>query len=215
MCGPSKQMKAINSSIQDFAGQVKSEAGDIFGASSDVFHKIMNSVSGVLTGGPSQYGFSAGEDSARRAEAVQMGATEARNLRGAAAASAGAIGGGNVVAPAGATQEAILSANQKAAADTAMAQNQITQEGFTKGERIYDKALDAAGKAPDVFNPSTAANQGVTAAQNEAEQSQQNIDTQSNWAMNDIMKLGTAAVSSWATGGFKLPGGGGSKGPTQ
>jgi hypothetical protein len=106
-----------------------------------------------------------------------------------------------------------MAANQRAAADTAAAKNEITQEGFAKGERIFNTGLKAAEEAPSVFNASTAANQGVTAAQHEAETSQQNIDTQSNWAMNDIMKLGTAAVGSWATGGFKLPsfGGGGSK----
>ena len=202
MCGPSAAMKSINNNIQQFATQVKSEAGDVFSASSDVFHKIMGSVEGVLKGGPSQYGYSAGEDSARRAQAVQAGATEARNLKGAAAASAGAIGGGNVAAPAGSTQAMVLSADQKAASDTAMAQNEITQEGFTKGERIYDKALDAAQKAPDVFNASTAANSGVTAAQHEAATSQQNIDTQSNWAMNDIMKLSEAGIQGFTSGGF-------------
>jgi hypothetical protein len=193
-------MKSINNNIQDFATQVKTEAGSVFDASSSVFGKIMDAVTGIVKGGPSQYGYSAGEDSAKRAEAVNAGATEARNLRGAAASAAAAVGGGNVVAPAGATQAAVLSANQKAAADTAEAQNQITQEGFAKGERIYDKSLDTMEKAPDVFNASTSANRGVTDAQHEAETSQQNIDTQSNWAMNDIMKLGEAGISGFTSG---------------
>lgn len=200
MCGPSKAMKDINSGIQQFATQVKSEAGDIFSASSDVFHKIMGSVEGILKGGPSQYGFSAGEDSNRRAQAVQQSANEARILKGSAAASAAAVGGGNVVAPAGSTQAAVLSADQKAAADNAMVQSEITNEGYAKGERSFDTALKATQDAPSVFNASTAANQGVTAAQTEAATSQQNIDTQSNWAMNDIMKLGEAGISGFTSG---------------
>lgn len=200
MCGPSKAMKDINNSIQDFAGKVKSEASDVFDASSSVFKNIMDSVKGIVSGGPSQYGYSAGEQSAKTAMAVQAGAAEARNLKGAAASAVGAIGGGNVVAPAGSTQQAVMAADQKAASDTAMAENEITQEGFAKGERTYNAALGAMEKAPEVFNPSTAANQGVTSAQHEAETSQQNIDTQSNWAMNDIMKLGEAGISGFTSG---------------
>jgi len=200
MCGPSAAMKSINNQIQQFATQAKTEASAVFDASSEVFHNIMDSVTGIVKGGPSQYGYSAGEQSAKVAAAVNAGAAEARNLRGAAATSAAAVGGGNVVAPAGATQAAVLSADQKAAADTAAAQNQIVQQGFEKGERNYDTALKAMESAPDVFNASTNANRGVTEAQHEAETSQQNIDTQSNWAMNDIMKLGEAGISGFTSG---------------
>lgn len=208
MCGPSSAMKQLNASVQDFSRQVKSEAGDIFKDASSVFHNIMDSVEGIVKGGPSQYGYSAEEQSAKTAAAVNAGAAEARNLKGAAASSVAAIGGGNTVAPAGTTQEIVLSADQKAAADTATAENQIVQEGYEVGRDNFFKGLAAEEKAPEVFNASTEANRGVTEAQQNAVQSQQNIDTQSNWAMNDIMKLGTSAVSAWAGGGFKLPGSG-------
>lgn len=215
MCGPSSAMKSINNGIQQFASTVKSEAGDVFSGASQVFHDIMNSVTGIVNGGPSQYGFSAGEQSAKTAAAVNAGAAEARNLRAAAGASVGAIGGGNVVAPAGLQQEAVMSANQKAAADTAAAENAITQEGYDVGRKNYEFATEAEMKAPSAFDASTAANKGVTAAQQEAATSQQNIDTQSNWAMNDIMKLGTTAVAGLTSGGFSLPsfGGGGGNAP--
>lgn len=199
MCGPSSALKAVNQSIQDFATTVKSEAGDVFAGASSVFNKIMSSVTGIVAGGPSQYGYSAGEQSAKTAAAVQAGAAEARNLKGAAASQVGAIGGGNVATPAGMQQETTMSAEQKAASDTAAAENQITQGGFETGRENYENAINTMEKAPDVFNASTAANKNVTAAQTEAETSQQNIDTQSNWAMNDVMKLGATAISG-ATG---------------
>ena len=206
MCGPSSALKAINNNIQQFATQAKSEASDVFDASSSVFHNIMNAVTGIVTGGPSQYGYSAGEDSAKRAAAVNAGATEARNLKGAAASAVGAIGGGNVVTPAGGQQATVLAADQKAAADTAAAGNEITQEGFAKGYDEWKTGLAAEQKAPDAFNASTAANKNVTDAQHEAETSQQNIDTQSNWAMNDVMKLGEAGIQGLTSG---MTGGGG------
>jgi len=200
MCGPSSAMKTINNNIQDFAKQVKSEAGTVFDASNSVFNKVMNSVTGILNGGPSQYGYSAGEQSAKMAAAVNAGGAEARNLKGAAASSGAAIGGGNVALPAGITQATVLGAEQKAAADTAAAENQITQEGFETGRQNFWNAEKTAESAPDVFNASTAANAEVTKAQDEAEKSQQNIDTQSNWAMNDIMKLGSAAIGGLSAG---------------
>lgn len=205
MCGPSSALKAINSSIQDFAGKVKDEAGQIFGDASKVFNDVMNSVTGIVKGGPSQFGYSAGEFSAKNAAAVNAGAAEARNLKGAAASAAAAVGGGNTVTPAGITQATVLSADQKAAADTAAAENQILQEGFAKGYDEWKTGLETELKAPNVFSVANEANSNVTKAQHEAETSQQNIDAQSNWAMNDIMKLGTSAISgltSGATGGL-------------
>ena len=93
MCGPSSALKAINTSIQDFAGQVKDEAGQIFGDASQVFNTVMNSVKGIIAGGPSQFGYSQGEFSAKNAAAVNAGGAEARNLKAAAASSAAAVGG--------------------------------------------------------------------------------------------------------------------------
>ena len=116
-CGPSAAMKSINQNIQAFAGQVQTEAGAVFGAASSVFNNIMNATKGIISGGPSQYGYSAGEQSALTAQAVNAGATEARNLKGAAASEVGAIGGGNTVTPAGIQQATVMSAEQKAAAE--------------------------------------------------------------------------------------------------
>jgi hypothetical protein len=220
MCGPSSATKAINSSIQDFAGTVKSQAGDVFTAASSVFNGIMDSVKGIVSGGPSQFGYSAGEYSAKTAAAVNAGAAEARNLKGAAASSAAAIGGGNVATPAGMTQAATMAADQKAAADTAATENEILQSGFETGRQNYNNAVKAEEGATEVFNPATSADSVVTGAQKEAMTSQTQIDQASNWAMNDVMKLGTAAVSSFASGGFgaltkMIPkgGGGGGGGP--
>ncbi len=199
-CGPSSALKTINSSIQSFATDVKSEASTVFDASSSVFNKIMGGITGILAGGPSQYGFSAEEQSAKTAEAVNAGGAEARNLKGAAASAGAAIGGGNVATPSGLTSSAVMSAEQKAAADTAAAENQITQQGYETGRENFFQAENIAEKAPDVFNASTEANKNVTGAQEAAMQSQQSIDSSSNWWKTDLMKLGMAGASA-LTGG--------------
>src|SRR5208283_1956005 len=208
-CGPSSALKAVNTQIQNFASTVQSEAGTIFGDSNSVFNKITGALSGIINGGPGQNGWSASENAARTAQTVQAGATEARNLKGAAASSVAAIGGGNTVAPAGSTQQMVENANIQAASDTAAGLNQNQIANAEAGRAEFNQAISAEEQAPSVFNASTAANQGVNAANQSAFQSQSQMDSQSNWAMNDIIKLGSSALQGFASGGFKLPGGGG------
>jgi hypothetical protein len=200
MCGPSSGLKAINTQIQSFSNQVTSQASQIFQGASSVFNNIVGSLQGIVNGGPSQQGFSAGQLSAENAAAENAGATEARNLKGAAASSVGAIGGGNVATTSGATQDAVLSAEQKAASDTATAENQIQQADYAQGNENFWKAEQGEQGATQVFNPATTAAEAATGQQKTAFSSQQEMDNQSNWAMNDIMKLGTSAVSAFAGG---------------
>lgn len=206
MCGPSSALKAVNNQIQNFATTVKDEAGTIFGAANSVFNKITGALDGIVKGGPGQNGWSATENAARTAQTVQAGAAEARNLKGAAASSVAAIGGGNTVTPAGSTQQIVQNADIQAASDTAAGLNQNQIVNAEAGRDEFNKAIQAEQQSTQVFNPATAANQTVDSANKTAFQSQQEMDNQSNWAMNDIMKLGSAAISGWASGGFKLPG---------
>lgn len=204
MCGPSSALKAVNQNIQNFAKTVESEASSIFTDASSVFHDIMGGIKGILASGASQFGESANELAATNAQIVQGGATEARNLKSLTATEAAAVGGGNVALPAGATQAATLAAEQKAAADTAAATNLNLQRGYEIGRENFQNAEKVALAAPGVYEPAVEAQKGVTAQQDLAMKSQQNIDTQSNWAMNDIMKLGTAAVSGLTSGGMSF-----------
>ena len=198
MCGPSSALKTINTQMQNFASTVKDEAGTIFGDSNTVFNKITGALDGIINGGPGQNGWSATENNARTAATVQAGATEARNLKAIAASGAASIGGGNTVAPAGSTQAMVMGAEEKAAADTAAGLNTNAIANAEAGRDEFNKAINAEEGATQVFNPATSANQEVSTAQKDAFQSQQEMDNQSNWAMNDIMKLGTTAVGAFA-----------------
>lgn len=200
MCGPSSALKTINTQMQNFASTVKDEASTIFGDANQVFNKITGALDGIISGGPGQNGWSATENNARTAATIQAGATEARNLKAVAASGAASIGGGNTVAPAGSTQDMVMGAEEKAAADTAAGLNTNAIANAEAGRDEFNKAINAEEGATQVFNPATSANQEVGAAQKDAFQSQQEIDNQSNWAMNDIMKLGTTAVGAFAGG---------------
>lgn len=196
MCGPSSAAKAINKQVQDFSTKVTGEAGDIFQGASDVFNTIKNGLTGIVNGGPSQTGFSQAEQNALDARAVQGGATEARNLKASAAAGVAAIGGGNVVTPAGGNQATVMAAEQKAASDTANQENENLIENYKQGNENWKTATGDLEQSTQVFNPATSANAEAGTAQKDATTSQQNIDTQSNWAMNDVMKLSTAAIGA-------------------
>jgi hypothetical protein len=201
MCGPSSQMKQINQSIQAFGNKVTDEAGTIFGEANGVFNDIKNAVTGIIKGGPSQMGMSAAEHNARTAAIIQNGATENRNLRGAAAAAVGAIGGGNVVTPAGSTQAITMSAEQKAAADTAAAQNQLEVENAELGRENFWNATKADTAAVGTLNAATDANKVAMSAQQQQLTSQQNIDTQNNWWQPLVEKGVMAGVDAF-TGGI-------------
>lgn len=198
MCGPSSGTKAINNQIQQFSSTTTNEAGTIFGAANSVFNSVTSALSGIIKGGPGQNGWSASQASARNAATIQEGATEARNLEGAAGSQVGAIGGGNAVTPAGAEQAIEMGAKEQAASDTASGLNQNQIANAQAGQQEFNTAVQEEENATQAFNPATAANQEATSAQSNAFQSQEEIDNQSNWAMNDVMKLGTAAVSSFA-----------------
>lgn len=200
MCGPSSALKAVNTQIQNLATTVSDEGKTIFGAANSVFNKITGALDGIIKGGPGQNGWSATENAARTAATVQAGAAEARNLKGAAASSVAAIGGGNTVAPAGSTQAIVQNADVQAASDTAAGLNQNQIANAEAGRDEFNKAVQGEEAATQVFNPANAANSTSIEADKSAFQSQQEMDNQSNWAMNDIMKLGVAGVQGFTTG---------------
>lgn len=222
MCGPSSAMKQINSSIQAFSNKVVDEAGTIFGDANSVFNDIKNAMSSIVKGGPSQAGFSQAELNARNASAVQAGGAEARNLKGAAAAATGAIGGGNIVTPAGSTQQMVMSADQRAAADTAAELNKIQTENFETGRSNFFNAAKSEMEAPNVFSTANSANQNAESSLKQAQESQKAMDAQSNWWQPLLEKGVMGAVGAFTGGlggtlgktvaGKIMPGGGGSSG---
>lgn len=199
-CGPSSALKAVNTQIQNLSTQVQGEGSQIFGAANQVFNKVTGALNGIISGGPGQNGWSASENAARTAQTVQAGAAEARNLKGAAASSVAAIGGGNTVAPAGSTQQIVQNADVQAASDTAAGLNQNQIANAEAGRAEFNQAVQGEEAATQAFNPANSANQTTISANNSASQSQQELDNQSNWAMNDVMKLSVAGVQGFTSG---------------
>jgi protein-disulfide isomerase-like protein with CxxC motif len=197
----SSGLKALNNTAKAALSSAQSEAKTVFGAASQVFNNLISSVQQVVSGGPSQAGFSTAELNARNAAAVQNGATLARNAGGAAASAGAAIGGGNEVMPAGGTQQAVLAAKIAAGEQTATAENEIQQENYAQGNKNYEAAVSQEMALPNVFNPATASEGAVTASQGEALQTQKAVDTSANW-WQPMVTAAIGGASSVATGGL-------------
>lgn len=194
-CGPSSGLKALNTTVTGILNTAKSEASTIFGDASSVFQNIVGGLQQIVNGGPSQAGFSAAELNAKNAAAVQGGAVMARNLAGAAGASAAAVGGGNTATP-GAIMSAELGAKTAAAAETAGAENEIVQQNYATGNKNYWSAIGSEEALPNVFNPAISAEGETNKAASTALQTQKEMDTQSNWWQPMV----TAAIGGAARG---------------
>jgi protein-disulfide isomerase-like protein with CxxC motif len=197
----SSGLKTLNNTAAAALSSAQSEAKTVFGAASQVFNNIISSVQQVVAGGPSQAGFSTAELNAKNAQAVQEGATLARNAGGAAASSAAAIGGGNTVMPAGGTEQAVLAAKIAAGEQTAGAENTIQQQNYAQGNANYEAAVGQEMQAPNVFNPATSSEGQVTNATNANLATQKAVDTSANW-WQPMVTAAIGGASGVLTGGL-------------
>jgi hypothetical protein len=206
MCGPSSQLQALNKTVTGILGSAQNEAKTIFGSASTVFNNLVGGLQRIVNGSPSQTGFSTAEVNAKNAAAVQGGATMARNLGGATAASTAAIGGGNAVTPAGGTEAAVLAAKTAAATETAQAENQVVQQNYERGNENFWKATGEEKQLPGMFGTAVGAEGEVNTAAKNAVSTQQEIDKQNNWWQPMV----TSAIGGAAKVGLGMLTGGGS-----
>jgi hypothetical protein len=207
----SSGLKALNNTVKGVLNTAKSEAASVFGASSSVFNNIIGGLQQIVTGGPSQAGYSAAETNAMNAAAVQGGATMARNLGAAAGTSAAAVGGGNTATP-GAITSAELAAKTAAAQETAGAENQIVQQSYEQGNKNYEAAVGQEMALPNVFNAATSSEGAVNDAAKNATAVQTEMDKQSNWWQPMVTAAIGGASSALTSGLMSGMGGGGGGG---
>lgn len=201
MCGPSGALKDLNTQIQSFSKTMVGQASTVFGTTNSIVQKLKTSLDNIINGGPSQMGFSQSELNAKRAAAIENGGTMARNLKGAASSAVAAIGGGNTVAPAGSTQDAVLGAETVAASKTASDLNTIEQQGYERGNDNFWKATEGETRLPSMYSTAEGFDRNAMSGLETAQKSQQEMDTQSNWWKPMVMKLGMAGLGI-ATGGI-------------
>jgi hypothetical protein len=218
--GPSQQMQALNAQVQDFTQSTTSLAKQEGLSASTVFQNLMTPLQRIVSGGPSQAGWSQAQVNAFNTQAIQRGATTARDLSAISGGGPGGMGGISVGNATGAGVNNKFAAAQAAEAQTSAAESQGTINSAEAGRSEFNTAVGEEQKLPSVYET---ANQGATVAGNQqqlAEKSQQNIDTQkASASIGGRIGGGLSAVGGALLGGkggppAAPPGGGGGGGGT-
>ena len=192
--GPSRQMQALNQQVQQFSGYMTAQAKKEGISASSVFNNLMQPLQRIVQGGPQQAGWSNEQVSAYNADATNRAAAIARDR--------GGLGAGTSGNP-GASDARQLAAQQAAedARSNAIAAGEVKSADV--GREEFNTAVGEETQLPGVFK---IANQGAEAAgaeQQEAEKSQQNIDTQKRAAsFTGVLSKGLSSAGGAILGGL-------------
>jgi hypothetical protein len=190
--GPSRQMQALNQQVQSFSGFMTDQAKKEGLAASSVFQNLMTPLQRIVQGGPQQAGWSNAQVASYNAGVTNRSAAAARDLGGL----------GTVTGGPGSSQAAVLAARQKAEDERAAGIASGEQKNFDTGREEFNTAVGEEQKLPSVYST---ANQGASAAgaeQQEAEKSQQNIDTEKKAAsFTGVLSKGLSGVGGAMLGG--------------
>lgn len=200
-CGPSGAESAIGQSQQNFMTQLQTQAGSVFGSSSQVFNSLMNTFSPIVAAGPNQQGFSPALLANLNSQAITQTGQAYQNAKAAVGNQLSAEGGGNVALPSGSTVGANLSLAESAANETSKQLSQITQENYATGRQNYEQAVQGMEAAPGVFNAATgAANAATNAGTAAANTANQIAQQRTSWMQPVIGAL--SGIAGAATGGM-------------
>jgi hypothetical protein len=181
MCGPSKAAVEINNNIQAMSAQVTAEGNQIFGDTNTAFNQISGQLGGIVNAGPGQAGWGAAESNAVNAQIMDQAAASARNEKSAVGNSVAAIGGGNTVNPSGLETAVNLQAANNVEATKSNQLQSATEANFEQGNQNFFKAASGLESAPNMFNASISANKNTMAADQQAQQSQSQMDAAKGW----------------------------------
>jgi hypothetical protein len=167
----------------------------------------------ILKAGPGQFGYTPGEATTLRTQADEGTARNFDQAQRALQQRIAAQGGGtsNVNITSGgsiATQAQLAS---EAAAERAREQLGITTSGYNVGRQMWTQAVQGEENLAAGWNPNTFSGSTVTAGNAAASEANTIAQMQMQPWSNVLGALGGIAgqaAGGWATGGFKLPGGG-------
>lgn len=209
MCGSaSAAQNSLSAESGNFYRELHGAYGEQFGKFSSILSNLHDAWTPILNGGINQQGFSADERAARNSSAINSTATNYSHASQAVNEQLAARGGGNVALPTGSVDAINAGIATNAAQDLSNKQNQIVQEDYATGRQNFLNAAGALSGVAGQENPlgfaGAAGNQGDQAFKQATQINQEN----NSWK-NDLIGGITGIAGSWATGGFKLPGGSG------
>ena len=190
--GPSRQMQALNNQVQGFTNDMTALAKKEGLSASTVFQNLLQPLQRIVQGGPQQAGWSNEQVSNYNASVANQSAATARDLGGL----------GTVTGGPGASQAAVLAARQKAEDERAAGVASGTEKSFEAGRENFNTAVGEETQLPGVFATANEGGKVAGKVNQEAQVSQQNIDTQKRAAsFTGVLSKGLSSAGGAILGG--------------
>jgi len=198
--GSSAQQNSIAGSQQSFMSTLQNDYGTAFSGQQNILDGLTKSMNSTLAGGPSQFGFSAAENTALKTTATSSIAQSYQNQKQAAGAAAAAAGGGGAVLPNGSQGQTQAELASQAAQSQSNALLGIQEAGYKQGNANYKEAASGLTSVASLENPSglaSSANNAGEASMSSADAIQKADAAASPWAQVGglVGSLGGAAIS--------------------
>lgn len=213
MCGPTTAETSQQAQMSSLATQLQSNYGTLFGEQQGVLSELNNSLSPIVTAGPSQSGFSGAQLSALQTSAINASGGAAASAEQAARTfGAGEGGGGTSGMTSGITKQIEAGIASQQAGQLAGTENQIALANAQQGQQNYWRAVGGQQALASAYNPSGAASGAISAggtAFSEASQIQQQQQQEDAAIAGGIASLATNIAAPGIGGAM---GGGGMQG---
>ena len=212
--GASAQQQSIGNSQQQFTTQLMQDYGQQFGNSNAIYGTLTKALQPIITAGPNQFGYSAGQTNTLNSQAIQGTGQQYNAAKQNLAAQQAASGGGNAVLPSGVQQQQTAGLATNAANQTSNQLLGIQQAGYQQGNNQFNQAVGQLGGVAAGYNAAGfagAANTAGSNAANTANQITQENNAASPWGLiGGILGGAAQGIGQAAMMGFN----GGSMFPT-
>ena len=150
--GPTGAQNQIAESSQDFMSTMQKDFGTTFADQQNILSGLTKNLTSIFNAGPSQFGFSAPEQTALNTLATTQNATNYANARAAAGAAGAGPGGGSVL-PTGANAEVQANLASKAAQEQSNALLGISEAGYKQGNENWKTSMGGLEDVAKTENP--------------------------------------------------------------
>jgi hypothetical protein len=207
--GASQQQKDISAAQNNYYNVLTQQAEEEFGLASGIFNQLKTMFSPILEAGIDQQGFSKAELDTLNAQVVNQTGTNYKSAAQAVNEELAAQGGGNARITSGANDLVRERVAESAAQTASNEELQVQENNYATGRQNFLNAASILAGAPGVFSGATAAAGAANQGGADASQTANEITQANNSWMGLVGGILGAGLSGWASGGFKVPGGGG------
>jgi hypothetical protein len=177
MCGTSEEQKDISADQTAFYKNLSDQYSTIFGQNQAIVGALTSQFLPILQAGPSQTGFSQGQENALRTQNIENVATDYAQAQRATAQILAARGGGNTLLPSSVDANLIAQNAAAAAAQRSAGDLGITNANYAQGYQNWNTAANVLGSTAQLINPNSYASSATTAGNSAYDSAYKNAQT--------------------------------------